>query len=118
MEAKTYNGWSNYETWAVALWLDNEEPTHRLMRQLARQAWSEAPQSRQAKDWNWPREQAARCSLAGQIQDLVEEGNPVTSSTLYADLMNAALSEVNWAEIAQSYLSEEMEEKKEQGGKR
>ena len=23
MTTKTYNGWTNYETWAVALWLDN-----------------------------------------------------------------------------------------------
>jgi hypothetical protein len=23
-KAKTYNGWTNYETWNVALWIDNE----------------------------------------------------------------------------------------------
>lgn len=25
MERKDYNGWTNYETWNVALWLDNEQ---------------------------------------------------------------------------------------------
>ena len=24
MENKTYNGWTNYETWQCALWIDNE----------------------------------------------------------------------------------------------
>jgi len=26
-----YNGWTNYETWNVALWLDNDERSHRAV---------------------------------------------------------------------------------------
>jgi hypothetical protein len=26
MDDTTYNGWTNYETWATALWLDNNAP--------------------------------------------------------------------------------------------
>ena len=26
---KTYNGWTNYETWAVGLWIDNEQGSYR-----------------------------------------------------------------------------------------
>jgi hypothetical protein len=25
----SYNGWTNYETWAVSLWLGNEESSYR-----------------------------------------------------------------------------------------
>jgi hypothetical protein len=31
----SYNGWKNYETWNVALWLGNEEPLYREMRARA-----------------------------------------------------------------------------------
>ena len=27
-EDKTYNGWKNYETWNVVLWLFNDESIH------------------------------------------------------------------------------------------
>ena len=27
---KTYNGWHNWETWAAALWIDNDEPNYRM----------------------------------------------------------------------------------------
>jgi hypothetical protein len=30
MESKKYNGWKNYETWNVALWLQNDESMHDL----------------------------------------------------------------------------------------
>ncbi len=29
----SYNGWSNYETWNVSLWLNNDEGSYRELRQ-------------------------------------------------------------------------------------
>lgn len=33
MSQQTYNGWSNYETWNVSLWLQNYEAMYRLALQ-------------------------------------------------------------------------------------
>jgi hypothetical protein len=53
------------------------------------------------------------------LRDFIEEQNPVTEASLYADLMNAAFSEVDWQEVAEQYVNEiesDAEREKNQGG--
>jgi hypothetical protein len=94
-----YNGWANYETWAVKLWLDNEEASYRY--------WAE-----EARSWHG-RDDAAR-GLARQLEEEVTEAAPLEDASLYSDLLRAALSEVDWFEIAESYLGD-VEEEADQG---
>ena len=37
MTNKEYNGWYNYETWLVNLWMDNDQAEHEYWREVARE---------------------------------------------------------------------------------
>ncbi len=101
MNDKKYNGWTNYETWNVALRLDNDEGSHQHWVQASEEAWEEA----EARA-HWTREESAVFALADRLKEEIEENAPDLRSSLYADLLGAALSEVNWREIAEHYIED------------
>lgn len=103
-----YQGWSNYETWNVALWLGNDEGSYNHTRELADQAREEAPDHHNTGNV-WTEEESARFLLADALKDLIEESAPDLGASMYADLLGAALSEVDWQEIAENLLSESAE---------
>jgi len=77
-----YNGWTNYETWIVALWIDNDH-----------QYWRE----RAAKYKDRPG------ILADKLRESLSEHE---LEGMHADLLNAALNRVNWQEIASHLLED------------
>src|SRR3990167_8223763 len=99
-----YSGWTNYETWLVALWLGNDESLKELAKEAAEDAV--ANHNVTCKPPIWTLEQAARFTLADALKDWVEDMShaedprPGVAGTLWADLIGAALSEVDWEEIA------------------
>lgn len=100
-----YQGWTNYETWAVNLWMDNNEGSYNYVREQAREAIAEAKSDR--TEYLTVREQATY-ALAETLKGDHEEGNPLAEdgASVYTDLLNAALSEVNWQEIAGNVINE------------
>lgn len=36
MRDNTYNGWTNWETWQILIWADNEQPLHDLTCEFVR----------------------------------------------------------------------------------
>ena len=98
----THEGWSNYETWAVKLWIDNEE-AESLM-------WAEEAAGYLDEDGDALYETSRR-RLAALLKEGYEENMPELEG-VYADLLNAALSEVNWREIAESLLQSAEEQYK------
>jgi hypothetical protein len=104
---KTYNGWTNYETWNVALWMDNEPGTYEDAREKARDAYRDVEVPSYMLTICTPREWAAR-QLADTLKDEYEEASceMVPQGTVWADLIGAALSEVNWREIAENLIDE------------
>lgn len=84
MESTEYNGWVNYETWLAALWLDNTSETYHYWRERA---------------CNEPMH-----VVADALKEAHEDGFDETVG-LYADLINAALSRINWFDIVKHLSS-------------
>jgi hypothetical protein len=105
MSDNTYNGWMNYETWAVKLWMDNEESSQAYWREVTREVIELNKVAGTPGD--------TRYALADCLRDAHEEDAADAlgraNATVFTDLLNAALSEVNWHEIAQSLLDDAQE---------
>lgn len=85
----TYNGWANWETWQINLWLDNEEPLYRekvrLLRRLSR--WSDNEQEDE---------------IIAFCREQFPRGTP--------DMDPGDMDKVNWSEIVESFRSEAEED--------
>lgn len=99
-----FNGWKNYETWAVALWLGNDESTYRYWKEQAAERVLGARNSKEVLAGRCTPNEAANIQLAAQLQLEVTEMTPTQQPSVYSDLLNSALSEVDWFEIAQDIL--------------
>src|SRR5689334_20759718 len=97
---KTYNGWRNYETWNVKLWMDNDQSGYLYWNERTIEAFQDAE-----ADQTFSRLENATFRLADELKAWHGENMPEVSGT-YADLLGAALSEVDWHEIATSLLED------------
>ena len=90
-EGKGYQGWANYETWVVKLWIDNEENSHNYWQERARELKEEGAAP-------------ITLALADELKEGYDEDNPLEEAGVYTDLLYSALGEVDWQEIATSIL--------------
>lgn len=107
MQKTAYNGYTNYETWAVKLWLDNEEPTYRYWRERTREVYRRSTPG--GLITSFTRDDNARMALAEALKD--EHGEALPKLQGFAsDLLNAAFGEVDWHDIARSLLDSHHED--------
>lgn len=48
-----YNGWKNYETWNVALWIQNEEGLYEIAKRFRRRGYKDLVKTFEAFDGDW-----------------------------------------------------------------
>jgi hypothetical protein len=102
----TYNGYSNYETWAVQLWIDNTEPKSAYWRRLAEEVYNHQA----SEQVHFSKVEDATCILAeklkekhnDQMERILNDAN--VTGTVWADLLNASVCAVNFHEIAKNLM--------------
>jgi hypothetical protein len=101
-EGQRYNGWLNYPTWNVALWIDNDEGWHEM--------WVERTEELVADHGK----EGAVSRLAEELEADLEESKPEVVG-VYADLLTWVLEMVDWYEIAEHFVDDvEIEDKDEE----
>lgn len=96
-----YNGWANFETWLTALWLSEWHLTYADF--LTDQELDSAAKF----DFDKVCYRLSEC-LRDQVEEFSEQENACTG--LFADLLNSALSRVDWYDIAYNWLSNAVQE--------
>ena len=99
IKGEEYQGWSSYETWAVALWISNDRGMYETVNEIVDQIVGDKLEESPDKDSRTQQE----VDIADAIKAYIEEMKPELNG-VWADLVNGALGEVDWFEIAQSQI--------------
>jgi hypothetical protein len=80
-----YNGYSNYETWAVNMWLNSEPYSQDMLQHIVTRFETVDEQA----------EELEHCITSDD--NYLGDG-----SSMWADLLHAAIARVNWREIVEA----------------
>ena len=102
-----YNGWTNYETWVMHLWLSNDLATSCAAHGVATSAYF-SPREHWVPD-SITDDARGKRRAADAMKDWLEENMPDLTggdnqATAWTDLLNASFAEINWREVAEAFL--------------
>lgn len=97
MTEEKYNGYNNYETWLVALWIDNDQGYQEDINSMSSDC--------SADDIN-----DLSASIKEYVENMPDVSRAIESGGMVADLINSTLSDVDWYELAEMYIKENNEE--------
>jgi hypothetical protein len=103
---QTYNGYSSYETWLVAMWIDNDQANIDYWMDVAKHQYNSA------KDQKYfTKKEEAIISLAEYMKEYYEDRMPESDDIggFWSDMLHAALGSVDWHELAGKYMDQALE---------
>lgn len=99
-ENNTYNGWTNYQTWVCSIWMDNDRGSYEHYSETARDLLKLHKDKTQAED---ELSKIMKDDLDGEMQCMSVEG-------LFGDLLQNAVDQIDFNEIAKSMIEDIYEE--------
>ena len=95
MTDETYNGWKNYPTWAVNLWLTNDPGSEEWAMDITRAAVdNDGPHMRYD----------VASELKYAVREMIENEENGGAEGMAGDLLGYALDCVDWYEIADAFI--------------
>ena len=99
--ADRYNGWTNYETWNLKLWIDNDRGLYEHWQEAAGAAFDDTDDAHDAD----VRKAEAAEALAEQLGTDTADGAPYCAG-FYGDVLGMAIGAVDYREIAESLIED------------
>lgn len=101
-----YQGYKNYETYTVALILENDRGSYEYYRERAQEIKADIAEGyEEAGTWDEP--QKIKFILADEMKDSFESQlEELSVPEPFQSLLNGALSEVRWEEVVEQLIQE------------
>jgi hypothetical protein len=96
MNIQKYNGWTNYETWLCNMWFDNFDFTD--MMDMFDNCEAQCDVLDIIEDY-----------IKEHVEEYVEYSLPHGDGFMH-DMLNAAISEIDWRDIAEHYVDDVVDE--------
>jgi hypothetical protein len=115
---ETYNGWTNRETWAVSLHLNNDEGLYYDLARILEASFLEDVDGSTREGWISGVSSAVE-SLSEWVEEILsfdyweEQGGPMPRGIQLMKEDVGSLWRVNWREIVEGELEEEIQATKE-----
>ncbi len=95
----TYNGWANYPTWNVKLWIDNDQGLASYANEIAAASRNNGPMA-----------------IGEAVRDALDElfSTNMPTSGFVADIWDWAWGQIDWREIGESLLEDLPEDEDEE----
>ena len=104
METQDYNGWTNRETWATALHIDNDQGLLETALDYAKQEREGHDEGEEINSYYLAE------TLEGWFDDMAGDFTELSAGVYYMLRDIGSLYRVNWRELADHYLDQVREE--------
>ena len=108
-----YKGYANYETWLVAVWIDNDQASIDRWVDVAKHHYN-ISEDRE----HFTKKEEAIISFSESMKEWYEDSIPdsVDIGIFWSDMLYSALGSVDWHELAGKYMDQYLESVTEKEG--